>query len=316
MALTAVEVIFNLAIELLGGFRVEDTAVSRADKPYRLANNYYPLARDTILGRHNWNEAVEQVIVSQEAPTSNPLFEYNRKYARPTDSMKIISVGDRNIFGAPSTGDIWPWDVVGEFIMSNADQTPQLWVTENDYVAGEYVSRKIEIWVTSTGYLVGQFISTGGSVYVCAEAHTSGTFATDLAASKWTVTTDEVTDNVSYICAISHESGTFADDLEAAKWTTSGVNYKILYVTYIKQLTDTTKWSARLKDAIVHQLAIYIVTALHNDSKQRIVLVNQLEQLILPQARSVDSQQGKPKRLFSSRHMRSRFQGNAGWRYY
>jgi hypothetical protein len=313
MALTAEEVIYNLAIELLGGFNIEDTPVSKADKPYRLASNYYALARDTILGRHNWNEAVTQVIVSQEAPTSNPLFEYNRKYTIPTGSMKIISVGSRNVYGEPSQGDIWPWDVVGEFIMSNADQIPQLWATETDYVVGEYISRKMEIWVALTDYVVGQYVSNSSTTYVCATAHTAGaTFAT----TNWTETTDEITDNVSYVCATAHESGTFADDLESAYWTTSGVNYRIIYVTYIKQLTDTTKWSARLKDAIVHQLAIYIVTALHNDPKQRLILVNQLEQLILPQARSVDSQQGKPKRLFASRYMRSRFQGNAGRRFY
>lgn len=319
MALTAVETIYNLAIELLGDQRITDSADSktgRTSKQYGLADRYYAIARDNMLSRHNWNEAVEQVIVAQEAPTSNPLFEFNRKYSKPSDSLKILSVGKRNVYGMPSQGDIWPWEVVGEFIMSNADQTPQLWITETDYVAGEFISRAMESWVTATAYVVGQFVSQGGSVYVCAIAHTSGTFATDLAAVKWTVTTDETTDSVTYTVATAHESGTFADDLESALWTTSGVNYKIVYVTYIQQLTDTTKWSVLLKDAIVHQLAIYIVTSLHNDPKQRLVLVNELEQLILPQARSVDSQQGKPKRLFSSQHLRSRFQGNAGRWFY
>lgn len=40
-------------------------------------------------------------------------------------------------------------------------------------------------WVTSTGYVVGQLVVQAGVVYRCATAHTSGTFATDLAASKW-----------------------------------------------------------------------------------------------------------------------------------
>ncbi len=319
MALTAVEDIFNLAITLLGEHEVEDTASgpnSRDSKQYKLANRFYAIARDKILGRHSWNEAIEQVITAQEAPTSNPLFEFNRKYALPTDSMKIIAVGNRNVFGSPSQGDIWPWEVVGAFIMSNADQTPQLWLTETDYVVGEFISRTMEAWITATAYVVGQFVSQGGSVYLCAIAHTSGTFATDLAAVKWTLTTDQTSDSVTYTVATAHESGIFADDLESGLWTTVGVNYKIVYITYVKQLTDTTTWSARLKDAIVHQLAIYIVTALHNDSKQRLILVNELEQLILPQARSVDSQQGKPKRLFSSQHLRSRFQGNSGRWFY
>jgi hypothetical protein len=40
-------------------------------------------------------------------------------------------------------------------------------------------------WVTATAYAKGDVVLQGGIVYVCVEAHTSGTFATDLAASKW-----------------------------------------------------------------------------------------------------------------------------------
>ncbi len=310
MALTAVETIYNLAVSLVGDTVITDNDKGRTSKAYGLCVTYYALARDKILSRHNWNEAVTHVIVSQEAPTSDPLFEYTRKYATPSDSLKVLSVGRRNIYGMPSRGDRWPWEVAGDYILSNADQVPQSWVTETDYVVGEYISRKMEIWVAATDYVVGQYISNSSTTYVCATAHTS---AASFATTNWTATTDEVTDNVSYVCATAHESGTFADDLEAGKWTTSGVNYNVIYVTYIKQLTDTTKWSAVLKDAIAHQLALYIYTALHNDPKGKLDLLNELEQLIIPQARSVDSQQGKPKQLFSSRHMRSRYSGS---RYY
>lgn len=44
-------------------------------------------------------------------------------------------------------------------------------------------------WVTGTAYVVGDVVLQGSNCYVCATAHTSGTFATDLAASKWTVQT-------------------------------------------------------------------------------------------------------------------------------
>lgn len=43
-------------------------------------------------------------------------------------------------------------------------------------------------WLTATIYAVGALVlHTDGHVYVCLTAHTSGTFATDLAASKWAV---------------------------------------------------------------------------------------------------------------------------------
>lgn len=40
-------------------------------------------------------------------------------------------------------------------------------------------------WVTSTSYLVKDYATNGGNGYVCIVPHTSGTFATDLAAGKW-----------------------------------------------------------------------------------------------------------------------------------
>lgn len=42
-------------------------------------------------------------------------------------------------------------------------------------------------WVTATAYVVGDVRTQGNDAYYCATAHTSGTFATDLAASKWVV---------------------------------------------------------------------------------------------------------------------------------
>lgn len=40
-------------------------------------------------------------------------------------------------------------------------------------------------WITATAYVVGDFVEESGTNYYCIEAHTSGVFATDLAANKW-----------------------------------------------------------------------------------------------------------------------------------
>lgn len=40
-------------------------------------------------------------------------------------------------------------------------------------------------WATTTAYAVGDVRINAGQCYKCLEAHTSGTFATDLAADKW-----------------------------------------------------------------------------------------------------------------------------------
>lgn len=48
-------------------------------------------------------------------------------------------------------------------------------------------------WVTATAYAVDDFVGVGSSSYICIVAHTSGTFATDLAAGKWQLLTSTPT---------------------------------------------------------------------------------------------------------------------------
>lgn len=47
----------------------------------------------------------------------------------------------------------------------------------------------VPAWVTATAYIVGNFVTNGGTTYYCLVAHTSGTFATDLANGDWVVQT-------------------------------------------------------------------------------------------------------------------------------
>lgn len=57
--------------------------------------------------------------------------------------------------------------------------------------------KPIEAWVTGTDYVAGppaSFVSQGGSAYECLVDHTSGTFATDLAAGKWGLVASKGTD--------------------------------------------------------------------------------------------------------------------------
>jgi len=43
-------------------------------------------------------------------------------------------------------------------------------------------------WLTTTAYVLGDLVTNGGNYYRCIVAHTSDTFATDLAAGKWVAT--------------------------------------------------------------------------------------------------------------------------------
>lgn len=56
--------------------------------------------------------------------------------------------------------------------------------------AGEQVQAPAPgAWVTATVYPKGAFVTSSSVTYYCQEAHTSGTFATDLAAGKWVAQT-------------------------------------------------------------------------------------------------------------------------------
>lgn len=66
--------------------------------------------------------------------------------------------------------------------VSETDDTP-VWVSWVPLT----LKFSYEAWVTATAYVVGdvRMITSTGNCYRCATAHTSGTFATDLAAAKW-----------------------------------------------------------------------------------------------------------------------------------
>ena len=48
-------------------------------------------------------------------------------------------------------------------------------------------------WTTATSYEANNLIKYNGDVYICVTAHTSGTWATDLAAGKWTLLVEKPT---------------------------------------------------------------------------------------------------------------------------
>ncbi|MDD5016352.1 MAG: DUF1566 domain-containing protein [Atribacterota bacterium] len=77
--------------------------------------------------------------------------------------------------------------------------TKLMWIKQPELIipgASVIASNQVQVahgnWVTSHAYVVGDLVSSAGGdaapFYVCIVAHTSGTFATDLAAGKWVLT--------------------------------------------------------------------------------------------------------------------------------
>lgn len=118
------------------------------------------------------------------------------KYATGAKTLKNIIVhphgGASNLPGTyhVSTGrDSGIYLRLHEFIFS----TTQAYVIEfgNYYIRfytqeGQIIKSSASGWITTHAYSVGDYVTQSGAIYYCEIAHTSGTFATDLAAGKWT----------------------------------------------------------------------------------------------------------------------------------
>lgn len=266
MALTGTEDLYNLALDLIGEYYVEEGKTS--EKQYLACARNYAQARDEALSAHPWNEAKKRIIIPQDS--ANPISGYDRRYTKPTDCLRVLTVDD-SLGSDVSNGQagIDAWEVEGDYILADSGQTPGSWSSGKSYIDG-------------------QFFSYSSTTYEVLVTHTSDTTGADAAAQ-------------------------IAVDVAAGNIESKGGDYRIIYVEYIWQLTDTDKFSPKLKQAIAMALAIKIITTLTNDTKGKVDLINEFEKLTMPKARSVDAMQGKPRPIFSSEWLRSRRSGSGGW---
>lgn len=79
------------------------------------------------------------------------------------------------------------------------------------HLQGEAVSASA--WLTATSYSVNDVVSESSRTYYCLEAHTSGTFATDLAAGKWATSNKGVFDTNLRSCRSYTSSASFTGAL-------------------------------------------------------------------------------------------------------
>jgi hypothetical protein len=140
-------------------------------------------------------------------------------------------------------------------------------------------------WVTATEYAVGDMVQIDND-------------------SDGTKTT--------FQCAIAHTSGTFATDLTAVKWTSIGDEIKVLDILYIKQETDPANLDANLYNCVALNLAKYLSYPLTQDSRLRDSLINELETVVLPRAKSCDAQEGVFEEIETNTYVQSRVNGRLG----
>lgn len=309
MALTSEQIIWNQSLGMIGEEQIDETKTSQ--KQYVLCDRFYDIARDEVMVSHPWNEAMVSDIILNDS--TDPLFGYGKRYAEPSDSLRIISVDDS--LGADprnNAAGIFPWEVEQGFILSDAGEIPPTWATGIKYNANSFVSATPDNYTSGNTYVDGQYVKSGTLIHEVLTNYTADTVANDITAGDLGA---GVTGNVgTWLVVSTYTSGTLiTDDITAGNLTPSGVDSHIVFVRYVFQLTDTAKFSPKLKEAIATKLAIKVSIPLKADPKTKIDLINEFERLILPSARSIDGAQGKPRSTSNSAWLRSRQSGTQIW---
>ena len=155
MALSDAEVMYNQALGLIGEYKV--TEGDESSKQAILCIRYYTDSQNEVLEDHPWNFAKKDVILYED--TNEPIFGYNKKFAVPTDAVRILTVDNsigsdvsRNQAGVPA------WEVKSGYIHTDAGASPPSWSSGTDYYDGQFFtssSTTYEVLVTHTSDTTG-----------------------------------------------------------------------------------------------------------------------------------------------------------------
>lgn len=154
----------------IGARRLE--AITDTTNEADLCKAMYESVRDSELREHIWNCTRKQIAIDVEV--SEPVYGWSYKYAIPEDCLYIIELENDADYTRKSG-----------FIYTNEKNSL-------NQINIEYVQKadtSYTAWVTSTLYNAGAHVINSGINYKCLVTHTSGTFATDLAAGDWELST-------------------------------------------------------------------------------------------------------------------------------
>lgn len=161
------------------------------------------------------------------------------------------------------------------------------WEVEGNYILSD-AGANPPSWESAEAYIVGQFLYSSSVTYEVLVAHTSDATGASTAAQ-------------------------IAVDVAAGNIISAGGDYKIVYVEYVWDETDISKWKSAVKYAVAVNLASKVITGLTNDTKGKETLIDEYNSLLMPKARSVDAAEGKPRPIFNSSWLRARGYGSGGW---
>jgi len=140
----------NQALNMLGAENI--TVGATTEQNYVYCASVFDDARDEILAAGRWNFAMKRGYALE---TTTPVFGYDEAFTKPTDSVKIWTIAQRQDarFAVETT-----------LILTDEGETPASWMAAKDYVAGQYLSSDDTTAGTNLTYLVDTgFTSTSTS---------------------------------------------------------------------------------------------------------------------------------------------------------
>lgn len=166
------------------------TAFNDAVRPTGLLSS---MATDATLKAEMLAKFNRSYKIGYELPfLSNVMWEDARVWAEITPSSGLISW---DVLGDARNIEVWTLDPRETRLASSVTFfTDRTGISVNAELTTVWVSWMPRIykfdtteWATATAYVVGDVrtVASSGECYRCLVAHTSGAFATDLAASKW-----------------------------------------------------------------------------------------------------------------------------------
>jgi hypothetical protein len=198
--------IINLALRRLGQDPI--ATVGEDTENYRKVDDIYDLNLKSLLRSHPWSFAKKEVALTSTWTTLTA-YVVGNFVANGSTIYRCLTAHTSGTFATDLTA--LKWVAVSVPVLEDYDYIHRLPAdylrlcktsVEPDYshkikghqlysnsatISIEYIyfCKDPSAWATNTAYVVGDYVLQSNTIYYCLIAHTSGTFATDLAASKW-----------------------------------------------------------------------------------------------------------------------------------
>jgi hypothetical protein len=186
-----------------------------------------------------------------------------------------------------------------------------------------FASTRIKLssaWLTATVYMTDQYVWTSALLYKCAIAHTSGTFATDLATGKWTLVTARPSSGYAYaydlpddcLRVITPVDKDTDEPLDSESYPWRIEDRQILFnetdcdIRYVYRNVIVSEYDPLFVQVLVYMLAVELSMAIKQSEKLPAEIIQYLQTVLIPQARSLDAQESSTKILSGKTLMRSR----------